>query len=117
MPGTTSACTVTVGLRSRRQTMGYSWSYSTEAIWPSGTVLPLGSGTCRVRMVDSDMRCSAEARTTTSTRWMPLRSSVAVTPDTTVFSDWARSCELRPSRRAWSWSTRMRTVRAGSIQS
>ena len=25
VPGTVSACTVTVGSRSRRQTMGYSW--------------------------------------------------------------------------------------------
>ena len=45
VPGARSACTVTVGSRSLRQTMGYSWPYSTEAIWLSGTVFPFGSGT------------------------------------------------------------------------
>ena len=45
VPAARSACTVTVGRRSRRQTMGYSWPYSTDAIWLSGTVRPFGSGT------------------------------------------------------------------------
>ena len=51
MPGTTSACTVTVGLRSRRQTMGYSWPYSTEAIWLSGTVEESDKGQVSVAAV------------------------------------------------------------------
>ena len=34
----------------------------------SGTVRPLGSGTCRVRRPSSDTRCSSVARATTSTR-------------------------------------------------
>src|SRR6478735_7970059 len=46
---------------------------------------------------------------------MPTRICVAVMPDTTVFRACARASELRPRSRAWSWSTRMRTVRAGSI--
>ena len=62
------------------------------------------------------MRCSADARTSTSTSQIPLRIWVAVTPDTTVFRACARSWELRPSKRASSWSTRILIVRAGSIQ-
>ena len=38
-------------------------------------------------------------------------------PEITVLSTLASACELRPSRRASSWSIRMRTSRAGSIQS
>ena len=67
-PGATSARTVSVGTRSRRQTSGYSCSYSKVANWLSATVRPLGSGTCRVRSVGSEMRSSAVARATTSIR-------------------------------------------------
>ena len=50
-PGATSAWTVSVGTRSRRQISGKSWANSNEANWLSGTVRPLGSGTCRVGSV------------------------------------------------------------------
>ena len=53
-PGATSACTVRVGTRSRRQISGYSCSKSNVAIWLSGTVRPFGSGICRARSVDSE---------------------------------------------------------------
>ncbi len=36
---------------------------------------------------------------------------------TTVFNTEASAAELTPSSRAWSWSMRTRTIRAGSIQS
>ena len=54
LPGITSAWTVRVGTRSRRQISGKSWVYSNDANWLSGTVRPLGSGTCRVGRVVSD---------------------------------------------------------------
>ena len=43
---------------------GSPGSYSNEANWLSGTVRPLGSGTCRVGRVESETRCSSVARAT-----------------------------------------------------
>ena len=67
-PEATSACTVNVGTRRRRQTSGYSCSNSKVATWLSGTVRPFGSGSCSARKVDSEIRCSSRARVTTLMR-------------------------------------------------
>ena len=48
---------------------------------------------------------------------MSSRTCVTALPEMTVLSTLASACELSPSRRASSWSIRMRTCRAGSIQS
>ena len=48
---------------------------------------------------------------------MSSRTCVTGVPEMTVLSTLASACELRPSSRASSWSMRMRTWRAGSIQS
>ena len=48
---------------------------------------------------------------------MSSRIWVTVEPVTAAFSTAASDCELRPSRRASSWSISMRTWRAGSFQS
>jgi hypothetical protein len=48
---------------------------------------------------------------------MSSRSWVTVEPVTAALSAAASVCELRPSRRASSWSIRTRTWRAGSFQS
>ena len=48
---------------------------------------------------------------------MSSRTWVTGVPEMTVLSTPASASELRPSRRAWSWSTRMRTSRVGSTQS
>ena len=48
---------------------------------------------------------------------MSSRTCVTALPEMTVLSTLASACELRPSRRASSWSIWMRTCRAGSIQS
>ena len=45
-PRVTSARTVSVGTRSRRQTSGNSWSSTKVANCRSGTIRPLGVGTC-----------------------------------------------------------------------
>ena len=55
-PGTTSACTVSVGIRSRRQTIGYSWVYSKLAIWRNGTTFPSRRGICSERIDSSEVR-------------------------------------------------------------
>ena len=48
---------------------------------------------------------------------MSSRTCVIEMPEITVLSTLASAWELSPSRRASSWSMRMRTCRAGSIQS
>src|SRR5215470_3085432 len=116
-PGTTSACTVRVGTRSRRHTIGYSWLYSKLAIWRSGTTFPSRSGICSDRIDSSDVLSLCSARMSTLIRYMLLRTCVIVLPDTTPYRASDTSWELSPSCRAWSWSIRTRMTRAGSAQS
>jgi hypothetical protein len=58
-PEATSACTVKVGTRWRRQINGNSCSKSKVATWLSGTVRPFGNGSCSARKVESETRCSS----------------------------------------------------------
>lgn len=82
-PGTTSACTVRVGIRSRRQTIGYSWVYSKLAIWRNGTTFPSRRGIYSERIDSSDVLSLCSARMSTLIRYMLLRTWVIVLPDTT----------------------------------
>ena len=101
-PGSTSACTVKVGTRFRRQTIGYSWVYSKLAIWRNGTTLPSRNGICSERIHSSDVRSVRSARISTLIRYMLLRTCVIVLPDTLPLRASDTSWELRPSWRAWS---------------
>ena len=64
----TSARTVSVGTRSRRQTSGNSCSSTKVANCFSGTIRPLGVGTCSDASVSNDARSSSVARATTLIR-------------------------------------------------
>ena len=66
--GVTSARTVSVGTRSRRQTSGNSCSSTNVANCCSGTMRPLGVGTCSELKVSNEARWSSVARATTLTR-------------------------------------------------
>ena len=66
-PGSTSARTVSVGTRSRRQTSGNSCSSVKRANCCSGTIRPLGVGTWREERRSKDTRWSLVARATTVT--------------------------------------------------
>ena len=116
-PGLMLACTVRVGTRSRRQTTGYSCSYPNVANWLSGTVRPFGQ---------RHLHC-AQGRKRHPLLVRRPRHDVDQIDVVAHLCDRgtgyycveyaASDCELTPSRRASSWSTRMRTWRAGSIQS
>ena len=67
-PATTSARTVRVGTRLRRQTSGNSCSSLKVANWLSGTMRPLGVATCSELSVSNEARWSSVARATTFTR-------------------------------------------------
>ena len=67
-PGLTSARTVSVGTRSRRHTSGNSCSSTKVANCFSGTMRPLGVGTCSEASVWKDTRSASVARATTLTR-------------------------------------------------
>ena len=67
-PRSTSARTVSVGTRSRRQTSGNSCSSAKVANCFSGTMRPLGVGICSEASVWNDTRSLSVARTTTLTR-------------------------------------------------
>ena len=67
-PGVTSARTVSVGTRSRRQTSGSSCSSEKVANCRNGTMRPLGVATCSELSDSNEARSLSVARATTLTR-------------------------------------------------
>ena len=117
-PRLTSARTVSVGTRLRRQTSGYSWSSTNVANWLSGTIRPLGVGTCsELQGLERDPLLVGGARDDVDQVDVVAHLRHRRAGDRGVEDARPERAELTPSCRASSWSTRTRSCRAGSIQS
>ncbi len=112
-----AALTVTVGRPFLCMISGCSDPYSSVTSAASGTTRPSARFSCMLRIEASDWRSSATPRATTSIRKMSSRSCVTLVPLNRADRAWAMSWLVTLSRRAWSWSTTRRTMRAGSFQS
>jgi hypothetical protein len=111
-----SARTVTVGRRSRCQTMPSSNTYVSVAICESGTTCR----SCRHREAAEQsrrVRSSSVPRSNISISSLPSRYVLTCRPDSDPDRNVDSPAVLTPSTRARSWSISRRTTLLGSSQS